>query len=378
LNIRNEKEGSILRRIAEGTLALSSKKEYQDLLTLFPDKADIQRAYADFLSQNGESKSAYRYYLSAGDLYIQDGKTFQAIVSKILAWRIVKPTHQEGRSFHAALQAGLLGDSPLQNFFADMPYAEFIATILRLVRVKISDGETIISAGDECDGLYFIVAGIVEETLSSVISQRLSDNDIFGEVFPLSQINYSRSGVKALTPAELVKISKSALTELSTKYPLIEKLLTGLYKNPSETDQIRAWASVRRSSRHMTPVKITLKITRPKQPDQVMNVEAVSKDISIGGICADLGLTYESLPIEKLIGSSAVIDIDLPHSDKSLSIDGSVVWGKHLEESGGTSIAAGIKFNPLSREERDLLNVYCFGIDDEQTLMWSLWDTYMG
>ena len=378
MNIRNEQQESILGRIAQGTLILSSEKEYRDLLTLFPDKADLQRAYADFLSQNEESNSAYLYYLSAGDLYIQDGKTFQAIVSKILAWRIIKPTHQKGRLFHAALQAALCGESPLQNFFADMPYPEFIATILRLVRLRIPGGETVISAGDACDDLYFIVAGTLEETLSSGISQRLSDNDIFGEVFPLGQTHYSRSDVKTLTPVELVKISQSALTELGRKYPRIEKLLTRLYKNPSDRDSTRAWVSVRRSARHMTPVKITLKISRPKQPDYIMNVEAISKDISTGGLCADLGLKYGSLRVEELIGSGAVINIELPYSDRSLSVKGSVIWGKHLEEPGGTSMVAGIKFNSLDREERDLLNVYCFGINDEQTLMWSLWETYIG
>ena len=388
MNIRNEKQESILRRIAIGTLTLSSNKEYQELLILFPDKAEVQRAYADFLSQKGENKTAYGYYLSAGDLYIRDGKTFQAIVSKILAWRIIKPTHQEGRSFHAAMQASVFGESPLQNCFADMPYAEFIATILKLIRLRKPVGETIINAGDTCNDLYFIVSGVLQETLrpapeenrssSSPVFQHLSDNDIFGEVFPLSQINHSRSNVQTLTPVELVKISKPALTELSKRYPLIEKLLSGLYKNPSDTNRIRAWASVRRSARHAASVRILLKITHPEQRDQVMNVEAISKDISMGGVCADLGLKYGSLPIEKLIGSSAVIYVVIPHSDKSLSVNGSVVWGKHVEESGGTSIVAGIKIKSLDRKTRDLLNVYCFGIDNEQALMWSLWDTYMG
>jgi hypothetical protein len=388
LNIRSEKQGSILRRIAEGTLTLSSKKEYKDLLTLFPDKADVQRAYADFLAQQEEDKTAYDYYLSAGNLYIQDGKTFQAIVSKILAWRIVKPTHQEGRSFHTALQASPFRESPLQLFFAELPYPEFIAIMLKLVRVRIPAGEIVLNAGDTCDNLYFIVSGILQETLlsdseappssSSKVSQGLSDNDIFGDVFPLSRINYSRSVVITRTSVELVKISKSALKDLCEQYPLIEELLAGLYKHPGDADQIRTWASVRRSPRHMTPIKITLKITPPKQSEHIINIEAMSKDISMGGLCADLGLKYVSLQIKEIIGSRAVIDVDLPHSGKSLGINGTVVWGKHLEEPGGTSIIVGIKFKSLGQEKQDLLNVYCFGIDNEEALMWSLWENYMG
>jgi hypothetical protein len=388
LNSQDSRQESIFQRIATGELAISSKKEYADLLTLFPDKADIQRAYADFLTQQGEDETACQYYLSAADLYIKDGKTIQAIVSKILAWRIIKPTHQEGRAFHAALQAGLSGETPLHHFFEGMPYPEFIAIMLRLVRLQLSAGETIIKAGDKSDDIYFIVYGDMEETLpptrpedahaSGVPSRLLSDNDIFGEVFPLSETNFSRSDVKTLTHTELVKISKSALIEISRKYPLIEKLLTKAYKDPSGQGQNRSWVSVRRSVRHMAPVKINLKIIFAKQPENILAIDAVSKDISLGGVCIDMGLTHGGMPIKDIIGAKAGVTIDLPNIDKSLSINGTIVWGKKLEEPAGVSILAGIKFDDMDRETNELLNVYCFGIDNEQALMWSLWENTMG
>ena len=384
---RSEKQGSILKRIAEGTVTLSSDKEYKDLLTLFPDKADVKRAYADYLSQQEKEETAYDYYLAAGDLYIQDGKTFQAIVSKILAWRIVKPTHQEGRSFHAALQASPVRESPLQIFFAGLPYPEFIAIMLKLVRVRLTAGEIVINTDDPCNDLYFIVSGILQETRlpdseaapssSDTVSLSLSDNDIFGDVFPLDQVKPSRSVVITRTSAELVKLSKTALKGLFDHYPLIEKSLNELHKPRDDAAQIRTWASVRRSVRHMTPIKLTLKIIPPKQTDQIVTIEAMSKDISMGGICVDLGLKYGSLSMEKLIGSQVTIDADLPHAGKSLDLNGTVAWAKHLQEPGGTSIAVGIKFGSMDREQQDLLNVYCFGIDNEQALMWSLWENYM-
>ena len=383
MNYQDENQGSILQRIADGSLSLSSKTEYQDLITLFPDKADIKRAYADFLSQNGEDQTAYPYYVSAADLYIKDGKTIQAVVATILAWRIIKPTHQEGRTFHAALQANQRGESPLQYFFTHMPYAEFIAVMLRLTRLQLPAGETIISAGDNCDDLFFIVSGDIEEIFQPSpaakpsASQRLADNDIFGEVFPLNEKRYAQSDVKTLTHAELVKIPKSALIEISAKYPLIEQSLTKLLKDPSGRNQGRTWVSVRRSTRHMTPVKINLEITLASKPEGVLNIEAMSKDISAGGVCVDLGLTHGSLSIGDFAGSGVTSSIELPHVNKSLSIPGTIIWIKKLKEPAGVSMLAGIKFEALRRETHELLNVYCFGIDNEQTLMWSLWETYM-
>ena len=103
----------------------------------------------------------------------------------------------------------------------------------------------------------------------------------------------------------------------------------------------------------------------------------MSKDISLGGVCLDLGLTHGSLSLQEIEGAPAVVEIDLPVADQSLTVNGSVVWGKHIQEPGGTSILAGIQFEKLDREKRDLLKVYCFGIDNEQALMWSLWETYM-
>ena len=387
MTLQNEKHESILQRIAKGRLSLGSKKEYEDLLTLFPDKADPKRAYADFLILQNENKTAYRYYLAAADLYIKDGKTMQAIVSKILAWRIIKPTHQEGRIFHAALQASLVGETPLQHFFAGMPYAEFITMMLKFTRLQLAAGQKIIRAGNESNALFFIVSGELQETFdapeamdrtaSKKISQRLFDNDIFGEIFPLDKANICQWNVVTLTPAEVVKISKPDLLEASRKYPLIAKFLTKAYKGPAAAHHQRSWMSIRRSTRHAAPIKIDLTIALTKQAEQTMNLEAMSRDISLGGVCIDLGPAQADLTVADLAGSKAGLSIHLPNSDQSLAVNGTIVWSKKVKDDAGINIVAGIQFEPLGRDTRDLLNVYCFGIDNEQTLMWSLWDTYM-
>jgi len=78
-----------------------------------------------------------------------EGKTFQAIVSKILAWSIFKPTHAEDRAFHSALQTSIKEESPLQYLFTNMAYQELIALMLRLVRVQFDADHTIIRNGQD-------------------------------------------------------------------------------------------------------------------------------------------------------------------------------------------------------------------------------------
>jgi len=79
----------------------------------------------------------------------------------------------------------------------------------------------------------------------------------------------------------------------------------------------------------------------------------------------DLGLKYGSLRTEALAGAKSLVEIKLPSSD-GVSIPGWVAWSKKIQEPGGASIIAGIKFEPLSDDARDFLKVYCFEYESEE------------
>jgi CRP-like cAMP-binding protein len=86
----------------------------------------------------------------------------QSIVAKILEWSIVKPSHQEGRDFHAMIRRKGAGDMPSQIFFSQLNYAEMVSLMLRLTRVRLSPGDVIYETGQEASDIYFIVSGIVD------------------------------------------------------------------------------------------------------------------------------------------------------------------------------------------------------------------------
>lgn len=368
----------------EGSLKLSTTGEFEELLHQNPGNADIQREYADFLSQKKNDENAQQYYNRAADLYIKNGKTLQAIVAKIRAWSIAKPDHQQGRSFHAAIQSGTSAETPLQNFFAAMSYPEFIGIMLRMIRIRFPADQFVVRFGDPGNDIFFVVSGTLEERMHlsarkkgstpEIAIKFLSDNDIFGEVFPLESFNFSQSDIKTITSVELVRIKKPVLVEILKKHQGIEKLLNRLYKGPGK-DKGRSWASVRRTVRHEIPIEVKLKIFHDERHD--LETFGFTKDISLGGACIELHDKHWGVKLEDLKDSDVLIQISLPNVNEILEILGKILWSKKDSDSAEEGIIMGIQFRDLSNSDRDFLEDYCFGSDGEQNLIWNLWETYV-
>jgi len=381
-----EEKRGILNRINNGSLKLTRDEEFQQLKDLFPDRGEISRAYADFLLVQGKKEKAYNTFTHAANLFLKGGLTFQAIVSTMLAWRIGKPTHAVGRAFHTSLQNSIREESPLRHLFSDIAYPELLAFMLKLVRTYVDTDKYVTRIGQNSQHVFFVVSGELEEHVDPAIKvpnvksgpsgQILKDNDIFGDIFPLQEATVSLSDVKARAPSEVVKISKANLIEICQRYPALEHRLAKLYKGPPSVDYGRSWSSVRRTTRHENPVRTTVMLSLRKGDQSPVAFEGMSKDISLGGACIDLGLKYGSMRPETFAGIEAVVEINLP-SGVGVSIPGHVTWCKQVNEPAGVSIVAGIRFTPLPPDVRDFLKVYCFGYETEQSLMWALWEEYI-
>jgi hypothetical protein len=387
LNIHNESDASRVARIREGTLLLDSRKEYEDLLERYPQRASLHRALADFLAKQNDQSGAIKAYKQAADLYLETGRSLQAIVATILAWSIAKPTHEQGRLFHAAIQAALSAETPLQSFFASLTYPELVAVMLRLVRVQYPANYAIKNFGDIADELFFIVSGKLKETtylsaggdesdhLASV--RQLSESDIFGDVYPLTTEHTSRSDVESLTHIELVKITRNVLQQLCRKHPRVELLLAKLHRDPDESKDGRVWSSVRRFVRHEIPTKVDLTIS-PKTKNMVpIRAEGFTRDISMGGACVDLGNKRLSIPVEALESSDVKVLIKLPSLEQTMEIDGIIAWSCKTGEGERACTLVGVKFGLMSDADRDALEAYCTGGDAEQNLLWNLWDDFV-
>lgn len=382
----SENQNKIVQRIIEGSLRLSSVEEFEQLLKNYGNNPDIQREYADFLVQRKSVENAYNAYNKAADLYIQNDKALQAIVAKIRAWSLVKPNHEQGRAFHADVRRTTSGTSALQTFFSDLSYPEFIGIMLRMIRVRFPADQYIVKYGDPANDIYFIVSGTVQERIHMPASKRgespataikfLSDNDIFGEIFPLELFNVSPSDIKTVTAVELVKIKKPILTEVIKKHSGIQAHLVNLHKGPSRNTNDRSWTSVRRSVRHEIPIKVHLTVSLQDDASELAAV-GYTRDISLGGACLELTEQRWGALLKTIVDADAILQIYLPNVDEMLEIPGTVLWIKKEMQAEAELPILGIQFNKLSMADRDFLNEHCFGTDGEQNLIWDLWETYV-
>ena len=387
MNIQNESYESMVARIREGTLLLNSREEYEGLLERYPQKASLHRALADFLVIQGDQSDAIKNYQQAAELYLGTDRSLQAIVATILSWSLVKPTHKQGRVFHAAIQAAIKPETPLQSFFAALSYPELVAVMLRLVRVQYPANHAIKKFGDIADELFFIVAGDLKETTylseggnlsdHKASVRQLSENDIFGDVYPLITESTSRSDVESLTHVELVKITRNVLQLLCRKHPRVELLLAKLHKDPSESKDGRVWSSVRRFVRHEIPTKVDLTISPKTGSAAPIRAEGFTRDISLGGACVDLGHKRLPIPVEALENASLKVLMKLPSLGQTLEIAGTIVWIRKIGEGGEAFTLVGVKFGQLGDGDRNTLEAYCSGGDAEQNLLWNLWDDFV-
>ncbi len=85
-----ETQNSIVKRIIEGSVTLDSVEDFKNIIEIFPDDPGVYRAYGDFLVQVRSFDAATIAYRKACQLFVDLGMMLQAVVAKILEWRIKK------------------------------------------------------------------------------------------------------------------------------------------------------------------------------------------------------------------------------------------------------------------------------------------------
>ncbi|MBW1644269.1 MAG: hypothetical protein JRJ76_15665, partial [Deltaproteobacteria bacterium] len=155
---------SIAGHIIDGSITIDSVSDFESMLGLFPDNPALFNAFGDLLFKKKSYKAASRAYGKAAGLFIDSGIMFPAILSKVLQWRIIKPTLHEVRPFFANLQRTHFNKSPLQKFFKNLSFPEMVSVTNRLKRVRLPAGKVFKKIGDIENYLYFISSGTLKET----------------------------------------------------------------------------------------------------------------------------------------------------------------------------------------------------------------------
>ena len=380
-----EKPRNILKSIFNSSTDTDFAEEIESSLRTLPKNPSVRRVFADSLVHKRDLPAAAKAYDSAAKLFLRSNLLLQGIVSKSLEWRIARPSQKECQGFYKTLQKKGTADTPLNTFIYKMSWDELSAILEGFVRTRIPAGIKVKKFGDSETALYFIVSGILRETVYHAVEDtdipyrqskaNLGANDIFGDAFPFQDGAASQSDVETISRVEMVKIPEPRLLELCQKYPNIEMLLGDLIRPRAEDLQERASRLIRTTDRHRLPTKANIGIMRDKSDKWPLVLNGITRDISVNGTCVVLSVNDSMASPSKVVGSQAKITFSLPEAPQRPYIHGTVVWSERILSKGEKTVALGVHFGEFTEPDRGLLEAYCYSGDAEQNLLWSLWES---
>lgn len=359
---------SIAKHIVDGSLTIDSVKEFRSILRIFPNDPALHRVYADLQARKKSFKVAAASYRKAATLYIESGMMLQAVVCKILEWRLYPPTSLKARRFYQTLNGGKYHETLLNVFFNRLSFQEFAAFINPLKRARIKAGKTIIKIGEQEKSLYFIAAGNVTATTLHPLADGqkeaekskvyLTENDFFGDIYPFESDKISQSYFETTAVTELIKISQTALKRICKQFPNIELGIIDMLKARSNVDDEEILGKVRQTGRRLLPIKIDMQIYPGKSGHHPIVLDGYSRDVSIGGMCIVLDAGYEHVPSMYQDIKNSRIQISMASEAMTISVSGKIVWSKEVVSEGRKSIALGIQYQNMTPQLSGLMVVF--------------------
>jgi hypothetical protein len=307
-------------------------EEFEKILEDFPEDSALHKAYADLLVKKNFSDKAALSYGRAVALYFKSGKLLPAVVAKIFQWQLKSPSYQEAQLFLSAVRDGSFPSTPLKIFLEKLSNPEY-----QSVKNK-------------------------EETVYKRTVVNLSDDDTFGELYPIKEKKVCNSYIETIEPVELVKISKQMLLAICEKYPNSESALQAVSVFRSEFRKENLLKKKRANKRHQLVRKMSLEIFPHSSASFPIILDGYSKDISIGGTCVvldsiDVSVVKSVTSFSKTIKDSKV-KISFPSEGLELKVSGRIAWTQEVIFKGARTLAVGIQFQGLSPKLRGMLFVF--------------------
>jgi len=364
----NNRHRSIVRNIIDGSITIDSISEFESILKIFPNNPALQSVYANLLIKNNSIDAAAKAYRKAATLYIDAGMMLSAVLVKILEWRIFKPSLQQARPFYSILRKAAFDETPLHIFLNSLSYSEMAAVTIRMARVRLPEGKMIKKTGDVDNSLYFIAAGTVKDTIYKPQSGEqetsresaiyLSENEIFGDIFPFEEENVSQSDTETVTSVELGKITKPRLLDVCKKYPNVEQALIKLFDDSSKSLRKTSSREDRILDRQPLCIQMNLEIFRKGTDNYPLVFHGCSRDISVGGVGIVLNAEYQDITSIDEILKNSRIEVCFPSDAFSIKVPGTVMWSRKISFEGEKSLAVGIQFKEMTPKLRGMLLIF--------------------
>ncbi len=359
---------SIAQHIVDGSIRIDSLKEFRSMLQIFPNDPGLRRVYAAFLIGKQLPEAAASAYHQAADLYVAAGLLLQAIVCRFLKWQIKRPPDAETEKFWKALHKSKHHEIPTNVFFARLSHPELLSVMKGIELLRLPAGRSITQIGKAENALYFIVGGSIKATADESLKKTgsdsrqssiyLSENDFFGNIYPLNEDRLSYCQTKANRRTELVRISREKLRQVCRRHPRLELAIIDLFKVRSEKEEPETLRAVRRADRQKLPVQMNLKIWPGTGGHYGLILDGLCRDISVDGMCIVLESKYANVPSMFKSIQNAKIEISMPAEAMTINVLGSIVWSKEVNDGQDRTFALGIRFEEMSPQMSGLLVVF--------------------
>lgn len=365
---RLSKYKSIARQVLDGKITIDSVSEFKTLLQILPDNPGLHAIFADLLENKKKFNAAAISYNTATDLYIRSGMLLSAILTKMMFWRIHKPSFQEVREFFSSIRKEKYQETDLSKFFNGLIFPELIAIVNCLERVRLSAGQIVRKTGDEEDYLYFIASGIVKDTIYKSLetgnkadkgkSKFLSENDVFGDIFPFEEKRISRFDTETTCGVELARISKKRLVGISRKFPNVARGLMILLDATSKKKHANDARKMRTADRRPFVASVGLEILPDDSSDVPIVLQGCTENISIGGVCVVLNKKYVDIIHHLESESNSKLRISFTGKAMTMKVAGTVMWSKNIFADNENKIELGIQFRGMTPKMSAMLVLF--------------------
>jgi CRP-like cAMP-binding protein len=344
--------------ILEGSITINSVDAFNSILRLFPAMPELIRMQADLLAGRNHREAAASHYDQAARLFLCSGKLLQAIVAKVLEWRIIRPSRQSMLKFHLAVEVAAHVESPLDRFLQGLVPQERMAVFAQFERFWVSAGQAVKKPGDPENSLYLIVSGKLKESLFQTVDQKpgirresnrlLTDGDLFGEIYPLHEAALSKSFVDAVARSELVSIPKRRLIQICWKYPKVEQGVIRLCRLRAETRSESLSDLARKGERYPVPAAMSVQIMPRNEKEKSIVLNGYTQDLSVSGMsfivetdCLDGSPDLSAMALDIAERKASVT---LAAKEISITITGQVIRCRRAVVNGNRTLVLGIQF----------------------------------
>lgn len=224
-----ENGASLLARREYARAVPVLKREHEK----YPSNPRIRLQYADALAGMGMVEDAVEQYEATAKYYEDNGLTVQAIAVRKKAEKVGAQLPKAGGEAAGKSEPLFTRPIPKSPLF-EMLSEEERAAVVREMDVESHDeGSVVLAEGDPGTSMYIIASGEVKVytrgNAGSVYLARLGEGDFFGEVSVLTGKPRTAT-ITASQRTELLRLDKSKLDGVLSKYPGIRRVLDEFYK----------------------------------------------------------------------------------------------------------------------------------------------------